>query len=113
MYGVPTRLNSFACAAIGELQVPSGCFAATRSGSEADMRFLFCACAVSRLLGDWRGVDTRAAMGFIARCTTYEGGIALTPGAMPATRSGLVCSVRSSSYLAVPWFCLLPDADRC
>lgn len=74
-----------ACAAMKAQQRPDGSFSATRSGSESDMRFLYCACAVSCLLGDWSGVNKDAAAAFIAACTTYEGGVALVPG-MSATR---------------------------
>lgn len=37
------------------LQQESGAFQATREKSECDMRFLYCACAISATLGDWSG----------------------------------------------------------
>ena len=38
-----------------QLQQPSGAFQATKERSECDMRFLYCACAISSTLGDWTG----------------------------------------------------------
>jgi hypothetical protein len=62
-------------------QTPSGCFQATKSGSEAcDMRFLYCACAISQMLNDWSGVNRDRAADYIWSCLSYEGGFALTPG---------------------------------
>lgn len=62
-------------------QTSSGCFQATKSGSEAcDMRFLYCACAISQMLNDWSGVDRVRASDYILSCLSYEGGFALTPG---------------------------------
>ena len=62
------------------LQQPDGSFRATLDGSECDMRFLYCACAISAMLGDWSGVDIDAAAEFVRSCVTYEGGISLVPG---------------------------------
>ncbi|OQV15238.1 Geranylgeranyl transferase type-1 subunit beta [Hypsibius exemplaris] len=49
--------------------------------SEADMRFVFCACAISFTIGDWSGVDIPRTLDFIWRSRTYEGGFAQCPGA--------------------------------
>jgi len=62
-------------------QQPNGSFSATLHGSECDTRFVYCACAVSYILDDWSGVDRDAATSYILSCVSYEGGIALTPGA--------------------------------
>ena len=72
--------------------MPSGAFRATLSDSgEADVRFLFCACAISAALGDWSAVDLPAAEQYILRCFTYEGGIAVMPGKYESTLSGSSC----------------------
>lgn len=42
-------------------------FTSTRAGGESDMRFVYCACAVSYMLNDWSGVDTEAATRYIQR----------------------------------------------
>lgn len=46
---------------------------------EEDMRFVYCACAISALLNDWTGIDKELTYGFIISCITYEGGFALIP----------------------------------
>lgn len=73
-----------------KLQVENGSFSATRSGSESDMRFLYCACAISTLLGDWSAVDKDLAVGYIRACTTYEGGVSLVPGPLIAQYKALM-----------------------
>ena len=65
---------------IRALQQPDGSFRGVLSPGECDMRFLYCACAISRLLGDWSGVNRVRAIAFIRSCITYEGGISLVPG---------------------------------
>ena len=61
--------------------MPSGAFRSTLNDSgEADVRFLYCACAISAALDDWSSVDTEAAVRYIQQCVTYEGGIAVVPG---------------------------------
>lgn len=63
------------------LQTSNGSFQATLADtSDHDVRFLFCACAISAALDDWSGVDKDKAVAFIRSCITYEGGIALLPG---------------------------------
>ncbi|CAM9174022.1 unnamed protein product [Ectocarpus fasciculatus] len=77
-----------------KLQVENGSFSATRSGSESDMRFLYCACAISTLLGDWSAVDKDLAVGYIRACTTYEGGVSLVPGS-EAQGGSTYCAIAS------------------
>ena len=43
-------------------------FRSSISDSTCDLRFTYCACAVSALLGDWSGVDKRSAVEYIERC---------------------------------------------
>jgi geranylgeranyl transferase type-1 subunit beta len=62
------------------LQQPSGSFAAVPVGGEDDMRFLYCACCISHMLGDWRGVDIPRAVAYIESCRGYDGGIGMFPG---------------------------------
>ena len=64
-----------------QLQCPNGSFQAVVGiGSEHDMRFLYCACAISYMLQDWRGVDQSKAVSYIKSCKSYDGAIALLPG---------------------------------
>ena len=53
---------------IRALQLPSGSFAATLQGSESDVRFVYCAAAISYLLQDWSGVNVEAATNYIVSC---------------------------------------------
>merc|ERR1712130_15944 len=58
-----------------------GRFRRTFRGSEPDMRFLFCACAISAMLNDWSGFDIDSAVQYVRNCQSWDGGIALIPGA--------------------------------
>lgn len=63
-----------------ETQLDDGSFKSTISGSENDMRFVYCACAISHMLDDWTGIDIPRTLDYIRRCRTWDGGIGLTPG---------------------------------
>eukprot|EP00605_Chrysophyceae_sp_TOSAG23-4_P001192 GSChrysophyteH1.ASY1.ANO1.1301.1 assembled CDS len=75
-------------------QESDGSFKATKTGTECDMRFLYCACAVSAMLGDWRGVDRKRVLSYVLDSITYEGGIALTPN-QEAQGGATYCAVAS------------------
>ncbi|TMW60388.1 hypothetical protein Poli38472_000430 [Pythium oligandrum] len=59
----------------------SGSFQSVPYGSEEDMRFVFCACAISYILDDWSGIDGPAMVRFINSCINYDGGIGIAPNA--------------------------------
>jgi len=61
------------------LQRKNGSFQAVVP-SEFDMRFLYCACAISHMLHDWRSVNQPLAVEYIKTCISFDGGIALLPG---------------------------------
>ncbi|KAL2642119.1 hypothetical protein R1flu_009706 [Riccia fluitans] len=63
-----------------QLQQPDGSFCPTMMDRQSDMRFLFCAIAISVLLDDWSGVDSKRAVEFIVRSQTFDGGFGLSPG---------------------------------
>lgn len=65
--------------AVGGLQQGDGSFAATSDGSECDMRFLYCACAICAFLDDWSEIDTDRAVGYIHSCKAFDGGFGLVP----------------------------------
>lgn len=67
-------------ASLKQLQREDGSFQCVSHGSEHDMRFLYCACAISHMLGDWSGVDQEKAVAFIQSCRSWDGAIALIPG---------------------------------
>jgi len=43
--------------ALRSLQQPDGSFSPVAGGSENDMRFVYCACAICAMLQDWSGMD--------------------------------------------------------
>ncbi|CAH0473800.1 unnamed protein product [Peronospora belbahrii] len=59
----------------------TGCFSSVNMGFEEDMRFVYCACAISYILDDWSGIDLTAMVRFINSCLNYDGGIGLNAGA--------------------------------
>ncbi|KAH7481704.1 hypothetical protein PRIC1_014799 [Phytophthora ramorum] len=76
----------------------TGCFSSTNSGSEEDMRFVYCACAISYLLDDWSGIDLVAMVRFINSCLNYDGGIGLSTGA--ESHGGAVFTAIASLFLS-------------
>ena len=72
--------RSGAIQSLKKLQLDDGSFQCIHFGSENDMRFLFCACAISHMLNDWSGVDVDKAVDFIRSCRSYDGAISLLPG---------------------------------
>ena len=65
---------------VKELQNEDGSFQCIQGGSENDLRFLYCACAISHMLNDWSGVSIERAMKYIESCHTYDGAFSLIPG---------------------------------
>ena len=43
------------------------------------MRYVYCACSVASMLGDWRGVNRDAAVEFIKSSITFDGAFAQGP----------------------------------
>lgn len=66
--------------ALAHLQQADGSFSSTAQRSESDMRFLYCACAISSMLADWTGFDVERSVCFIAASQSYDGGVGLWPG---------------------------------
>ncbi|KAK2976842.1 hypothetical protein RJ640_009293 [Escallonia rubra] len=62
------------------LQQPDGSFMPIHSGAETDLRFVYCAAAISSMLGNWSGMDREMAKEYIINCQSYDGGFGLTPG---------------------------------
>jgi geranylgeranyl transferase type-1 subunit beta len=75
-----SKVNKKAIArGLKELQQPDGSFSCVPGGSESDMRFVYCACVISHMLGDWSGIDEEKAYRFILSSQAYDGGIAQGP----------------------------------
>ncbi|KAF9121823.1 Geranylgeranyl transferase type-1 subunit beta [Mortierella sp. 14UC] len=62
-----------------KLQQSDGCFIPCVTDYEPDMRFVYCASAVSYILNDWSGVNKPAVLNFIRESQTYEHGVAQRP----------------------------------
>ncbi|GMH10700.1 hypothetical protein Nepgr_012541 [Nepenthes gracilis] len=62
------------------LQQHDGSFIPIHIRAEADLRFLFCAAAISYMLDNWSGVDKEKAKEYILNCQSYDGGFGLSPG---------------------------------
>ncbi|KYQ92194.1 hypothetical protein DLAC_07041 [Tieghemostelium lacteum] len=60
-------------------QRPDGSFSGSADNMENDMRYLFCACAISFMLNDWSGMDTDLAYQYIVSSQTYEYAFAQGP----------------------------------
>ncbi|KAJ1944755.1 geranylgeranyl transferase type-1 subunit beta [Kickxella alabastrina] len=95
--------------ALRYLQLPSGSFAPHLGTTESDPRFIYCACAVSRILGDWSGVDQGAATRYIVGCTGYDGGLSQAP--LQESHGGhLYCCIASLALM--DQLDALPDRRR-
>eukprot|EP00727_Mastigamoeba_balamuthi_P011131 m51a1_g6640 putative geranylgeranyl transferase type-1 subunit beta-like (371) ;mRNA; r:108712-110028 len=70
---------------------------------EADMRFVYCACAISAMLGDWSAVDRSRTLEFILASQSYEGAFGQCP---------LQESHGGSTYCAVAALSLLGELPR-
>ncbi|KAG0361885.1 terpenoid cyclases/protein prenyltransferase alpha-alpha toroid [Gamsiella multidivaricata] len=58
-----------------KLQQPDGCFIPCITDYEQDMRFVYCAAAISYFLNDWSGFNRSTALHFIRSCQGYDHGI--------------------------------------
>lgn len=121
------------CTGLKLLQQPSGAFQATREKGECDMRFLYCACAISATLDDWTGdyrglilhnvhescniffngcmflligVDMIRAEAYILDCITYEGGLSLVPGANCAVFNSELQYRHNILTMVYVWTCM-------
>ncbi|KAJ3321194.1 Geranylgeranyl transferase type-1 subunit beta [Boothiomyces sp. JEL0866] len=64
---------------ISKFQKPDGSFSPTVDSTESDMRFLFCACAISYILNDWSGINIDLALDFIRKSQNYDGAFGCAP----------------------------------
>jgi len=61
------------------LQLPDGSFVPVQAGGESDIRFIFCACAISSMLQNFSGLDIPRLTDYIVSSQGYDGGIAQGP----------------------------------
>jgi len=85
-------------AGVRALQLADGSFRAALEGGENDMRFLYCAAAVCRMLDDWSGVDVEAAVSYVLASVSYDGGIGQGPG-LEAHGGSTYCAVAALSMM--------------
>jgi len=101
-----SRVNRSALiAALPFLQRPDGSFTSTYShrAEVADMRFLYCATAISSMLQDWSGLDRDRAAEFIVSSQSHDGALGLWKG----------CEGHGgSTYCAVASLVLMNRFDR-
>ena len=81
------------------LQLPDGSFKPSVLGGESDMRHVYCAAAVSKLLNDWSGMDRDRCAKFIKNSLSYEGAFAQCPGA-EAHGGSTYCSLASLKLIS-------------
>eukprot|EP01083_Nonionella_stella_P018612 51806_1 len=62
------------------LQLENGSFRPLYAESESDMRFIYCAAAISWMLGDFSGLNIDKMADYIASCQTYDGAFGMCPG---------------------------------
>jgi geranylgeranyl transferase type-1 subunit beta len=65
---------------VKSLQLPSGGFLGNPLLTDSDLRFSFCAAAISRILGSSGEIDVEAAIAHILNCQTHDGAFAYQPG---------------------------------
>jgi len=63
-----------------KLQKLNGSFCPSIQGGESDLRFIFCACAISTILNDWSGFDLQTAANYVVESQSYDGAIGIGPG---------------------------------
>ncbi|KAH1005799.1 hypothetical protein HUJ04_006715 [Dendroctonus ponderosae] len=61
------------------LQLDDGSYKGAIDGAESDMRFVFCAAAISYILNNWSGIDIEKMLDFILKSISYDGGIGQGP----------------------------------
>ena len=67
---------------------------------EHDMRFLYCACAISHMLQDWSGLDTDRAVQYICDCRNpWDGAFALISGGQEGHGGSTFCAVASLTLM--------------
>lgn len=76
-----------------------GAFSAAAIGCETDLRFVFCACAVSAFLDDFSAVDAAKTRAHVAACQAFDGGLALAPGG-EAHGGSTYCGLAARALLA-------------
>lgn len=83
---------------VASLQRPDGSFNSNHERGESDLRFVYCALAICRMLDDRSAVDVDAAVRFISRCLSYDGAFSQNPGT-ESHGGSTYCAIASLSLL--------------
>ena len=83
---------------ISQCSLPDGSFQCLSRPSESDVRFVFCACAISSMLGDWSSLDKPSVIGNLLRCQSFDGGFGMGPG-QEGHGGSTYCAVASLALL--------------
>lgn len=87
-------------AGVKALQLADGSFRSALGGGESDMRFLYCAAAICKILGSWEGMDRDVALQYVLQSFSYEGGIGQGPG-LEAHGGSTYCGVAALSLMGL------------
>eukprot|EP01132_Coremiostelium_polycephalum_P007555 gene7555-9289_t len=79
-------------------QMPDGSFSGSPNVYESDMRYLFCACAISFMLDDFSSIDIDRAVSYILASQSYEFGFAQGPN-QEAHGGSTFCAIASLTLL--------------
>jgi len=83
---------------VRRLQNEDGSFNCLASGSESDMRFVYCAACICYMLNDWNGMDVDLTARYIASCQNYDGAMGQAPG-QESNGGGTYCALASLSLM--------------
>lgn len=79
---------------VASCQQSNGSFVPFKGSTEADMRFVYCACATSFILQDWSGVQMDQLVEYIKASQSFDGGIGQGPG-MESHGGSTFCAIAS------------------
>lgn len=83
---------------IQSCQLDDGSFSTTPGSTDADLRAIYCAFAISSMLNDWSGINLSRAIHYIRQCRTFQGGYGQTP--FNEAQGGSTYCAIASLYLA-------------
>lgn len=86
-------------AGMKRLQRPDGSFSPCYGSLEADLRFVYSACAVSHILNDFSGIDISKAVDYVKSCTTFDKAFGQR-ACQEAHGGSTFCAVASLSLMA-------------
>jgi len=105
-----SRLNKRALlAALRQLQSKDGSFSPVACGSESDMRFIYCAAAISYMIQDWSGFNIDAAVQYVLSSQAYDYALSQGPG-QESHGGSTYCGL--ATLVLTGYLDLLPHKDK-